>query len=198
MQNEPELARHWQAMATDPHRYLLELKLADESRLRRNQANADYGAKIHEMNPFTASNETDKGSYINANRADPERVEVFQREAAPVEPLFDAEDVARDSMPNNGVMIAIWKAATDQTQISLKEASKRCLSTKRRSGRRSNRAEGEREESVRRAMRDPENLREASAGIVRLASGQIVTMGTSRNKPDNRPLVEERETRLRP
>ena len=197
--NEPELARHWQRMATDPHRYLLELKLEDEARVRRNSANKDYSAKIHEINVFCASNETDKGAFVVVNRNDHERVEVFQREAIPLPPLFESDDAARDTMPHKKIMIALWKSTTDETQISLKDAIKKVFEREKTIRTAAHqKAEAEREESVRRAVKDAENLREASAGIVRLASGQIVTMGTSRNKPDNRPLVEERETRLRP
>jgi hypothetical protein len=167
----PALARHMQRMADDPAGYLLELKLAEEKRLRANSAEASYDGKMHAANPLCGDNETDKVEFIRMNRdRDPEWLAVCQREVAPVDlsPIF--------STRHNAVRVAIWKAPTSERQIMLREIV--TAAAKREAGileEEFRATEREREEGAARAARDLAALKEKQAGVTRYSDGRIVT-----------------------
>src|SRR5205823_5118335 len=78
---DPALAAHFQAMAKSPYEHLARLQDSATAVARRKAVK--YNAEIHAQNPFVTGTNLSERSRLAIT--DPERAEVYRREAKPVQ-----------------------------------------------------------------------------------------------------------------
>jgi hypothetical protein len=77
---DPALAAHFQAMAKSPYEYVA--RLQDNAAIAARRKAVKYDAETHETNPFITGNHTEASRLVIT---DPERAEVYRREAKPLQ-----------------------------------------------------------------------------------------------------------------
>jgi hypothetical protein len=78
---DPALAAHFQAMAKNPYEYVA--RLQDNAAAAARRKAIKYDEKIHEINPFVTGTNLSERSRLAIT--DPERFEVYRREAKPLQ-----------------------------------------------------------------------------------------------------------------
>ena len=76
---DPTLAKHFQAMAKSPYEHVAQMQDAEAAGARRKLIK--YDEATHQTNPFVVGNLTETG---RVTVTDPERAEVYKREAQPI------------------------------------------------------------------------------------------------------------------
>ena len=179
--DDPELAYDLEQRAKNPYQYQLRREAEERKREAWNNANESYTAQTHKTNPFCSGDRAALKEFFEAAEADeaPERVEIYQREAKPVEIELFAPTTADPATgiisraknrevwiqaghDNNKKLLRILLAGAQRRKEMLKDEAER--------------AEAQRAEDVQTLQRQRAAHDDVMRGIRHLPDGRVITM----------------------